>query len=555
MNRVIQFDKNENRYVKIAEVRESEGDLLGALSMLFSAEKINPTYKIYSKIADIYTQMELLELANKYWYKYMFCAPEDQVSICYEELAINYFYLDNLWASGYFLHKKLTVDGYITRDDIDKEVMDFFTGEEIKKYNYRVVYPYDKANYSFEIKSAKRALRSGAFKDAIESLKKVPSQCHDQETLGDFSLAYLMTDQFENAEELCRQSIEQFGDSVGAYCNLSTLYELKEDQDKADYYYKKALSLRTGEQDEPYKIATCSIERGDHQTSLECLEKILQDRPYEIPMRFFYAVALLNLGKYDSAVREFATIYKQDPKDLVIEYYLDLAKKIVNKQVSEKILPLKYVKEIPRKQALEWTKKIKDMAKTPDKFSGELKKKETEKMLLWGLESVNDQVVRSSAMLLSSKSSKKFGQIAFEFLLDPLAQLETKRLLLYALILKGYKGKIGVVIGSYYGTFVQKTLSCEKDKDGALYFSAYALCVSRMIFYGLEDLNKISQSANKVYKSLHKQISDAEVNNEELAALMLLECGLENLDEIEQVCKIFEVGQKKLQLLKNMLEK
>ena len=54
-----------------------------------------------------------------------------------------------------------------------------------------------------------------------------------------------------------------------------------------------------------------------------------------------------NLGKYNSAIREFATVYKQDPKDFVIEYYLDLAKKIENKQLSEKILPLKYLKEIP----------------------------------------------------------------------------------------------------------------------------------------------------------------------------------------------------------------
>lgn len=555
MDKVIQFDKNENRYIKLAENRENDGDLIGALSMLFSAERINPSYKVYSKIADIYTQMELLELANKYWYKFIFCAPEDEVSVAYEELAVNYFYLDNLWASGYYLHKKLTIDGYISRDDLEKDVMDFFTGEEIKKYNYRIVYPYDKANYSLEIKNAKRALRSGAFKEAIESLKKLPKPCHDQETLGDFSLAYLMTDQFENAEELCRQSIEEFGESVGAYCNLSTLYDLKEDQDKADYYYKKALSLRKGDQDEPYKIATCSIERGDHQTSLECLEKILKERPYEIPMRFFYAVALLNLGKYESAVREFATIYKQDPKDFVIKYYFDLAKKIQDKKISEKTLPLKYVKEIPHKQVIEWNKKIREMAKTPEKFTGELKKKETEKILVWGLDSANEQIIRASAMLLSSKSTKKFSQIALEILLDPHAQLETKRLLLYALILKGYKGKIGVIIGSYYGNFIQKTLSCEKDRDGGLYFSAYALCVSRMIFYGLEDLTKISQSANKVYKSLRSQISDAEVNNEELAGLILLECGYENLDEIEQVCKIFEVGKNKLQLLKNMLDR
>ena len=115
-------------------------------------------------------------------------------------------------------------------------------------------------------------------------------------------------------------------------------------------------------------------------------------------------------------------------------------------------------------------------------------------------------------------------------------------------------GKIGVVIGSYFGHFVQKTLSCEKDKNGGLYFSAYALCVSRMVFYGLEDLGKISQSANRVYKKLHTQISDAEVNNEELAGLILSECKFDKFSEDNFVMRMFSVTKNKLKTLKGMMD-
>lgn len=554
MDKILQFDKSKDRYIKLADIRQQEGDLEGALSLLFTAQKICPAHEVYSRIAYLYSQMDLLDLSNKYWYKFMFVAPSDVITTCYEELAINYFYLDNLWASGYYMHKKLSIDGYISREDIDKEVMDFFTGEEIKKYSYRIVYPHDIANYSFELKSAKRALRAGGFKDAIESLEKIPKPCHTNDSMSDLSLAYLMNDDFENAESVCRQSIESFGESVEAYCNLSTIYDMKEDDDKAEYYYQKALQLRTDSQDEPYKIATCAIERHDHEMAKRCLEKILQDRPYELPMRFFYAISLLNLNKYDLAVKELLTVYKQDPSDIITQYYLELAKKFQNKECSEKILPLKYMKELPSKEVVSWTKKINELVKAPQNLANELKKKQVNNMLLWGLEYGNEQTVKTSAMLLSTKSAKKFSEVALEILLDPNSELDTKRLLLCALILKGYKGKIGVVLGSYYCDFIQKTMLCEKDKDGGLYFSAYALCVSRMAFYAVENIGKIAKSANKVYKKLHTQITNAEVNNEELAGLILLQCGFENLNTVQNVCKIFEVEQKKLTLLNKMMD-
>lgn len=552
MAEILQFEKSKERYLNIAQERQKNGDLEGALLVLFDGEKVSPSYEIYKGIAQIYSQMDLLEQSNKYWFKYMFCAPENEVSISYEELAINYYYLDNLWNAGYYMHKKLSVDGYINRDDIDKEVLDFFSGEELRKNAYRIVYPYDKANYEPEIKSAKRALRAGDFKHAVHSLEKVPTPCRDQESDAELTLALVMNDELDKAEQHARQNIERFGQSVGAYCNLSTIYQMKDDVDKANYYYQKALSLRKGDEDEPYKIATCSIELNDHTTTKECVEKILQDRPYETPMRFFYAIALINLGDYTGAIKELKKAYRLDPTDYTVEYYLGIAKGLENKTCSEKILPIAYVKELPKKVVQARCKQIKEMLKNPKNLSTEIKK--NFKILKWGLEFGDEQTVKTSAMILSTRSAKKFFEVAIDVLLDPNQKIETKQLILYALILKGYKGKIGFVLGGFYSSFIQKNMAFDKGKAVDIYSCAYALCMSRMAFYGIEDLSKIPQSADKVYNGLKNKITEAEVNNEELAGLILLECGYEDFDKVEKVCKVFEVGQKKLTLLKNLLQ-
>ena len=102
--------------------------------ILFDGEKICKNHEFYEKIAKVYSLMEQYEMSNLYWFRYLYYAPKDKVSMCYEELAINYFYLDNLWASGYYFHKKISVDGFVSKQDIDPEIIDFFSGEEAKKY-------------------------------------------------------------------------------------------------------------------------------------------------------------------------------------------------------------------------------------------------------------------------------------------------------------------------------------------------------------------------------------------------------------------------------------
>jgi tetratricopeptide (TPR) repeat protein len=125
---------------------------------------------------------------------------------------------------------------------------------------------------------------------------------------------------------------------------------MRKDYDNAEYYYQKALSARKGEKGEEYNLATCAIEREDHLTSKQCLEKILEERPFETSMRFFYGISFLNIGEYEGAEKEFALAYRINPSDFIALFYLRLTREIIDGNTEKlRLLPLKYEKELPEK--------------------------------------------------------------------------------------------------------------------------------------------------------------------------------------------------------------
>ena len=555
MDKVLLFEKNALRYRKLAEECVEKEDFSRALEFLLSAKSLSQNLDVIMDLADLYADMNLLELSNKYWFIYMDKAPKDKVSIAYEELAINYFYLDNFWASSYYFHQKLTVDGYINKQGLSQEILDFFSGEELKKSAYKIVYPFDRADFSFEKKRAKRALSVGAFEDAIKVLESIPEPCVDEDTAGDLAVCYFMSDNLDKAEETCRKSLVMHGENVTAYCNLSTVYEMKEDYDNSNFYYQKALLNRKGGHGECYKIATCAIEREDHLTAKECLEDILEERPYEHVMRFFYGLSLANIGNFERAEEELLKAYRINPDDVAIKLHLDYVALLKNGGTDElNLLPFKYVKEVPTRISRKWVKKIKELVKAPETLQTALKNPQTKKIIKWGLLGNDTTLMRDCVYILSTVYNAYCRNLMLETMIDPEGGEELKRLLLYALIIKGEKSKFGVVAGSFYLKFKPKKLACEKFNDGWLYLSSYALCVSRVIFHDVEDLDQIAKACDKVYASLKGKITDADVTNEELGALMLSVSNLKRFDTDVAVMQLFTVQKEKLNLLKSLIE-
>ena len=548
------MDKSAERYLKIAEERAEREDFSGALSFLFCAEKLSPTYEVFYRIADVYGALGMLEHSNKYWFKFLSSAPKDKRTVAFEELAINYFYLDNFWATSHYFHKKISIDGYISKENLDKDLMDFLSGDEFNKHAYRLVYPYSMADYEPEIKSAKRAIAIGAFSQAVKVLVKIPKQARTEEICGDLAVAYFMDEDFQNAEAVCRDSLERHGDNVTAYCNLSTIFDMQEDCENGEYYYKKALECRTGDSAEVYKLATCAIERGDHNMAESCIKGILKDRPNETSMRLFYGQVLLNLNQFDKAKEEFKKILLLDSKDAVAEYYYFLAKDLASGvQDGSKVLPVAYVREIPKKVTDNWSRKIRELAKTPEKISAVMKNANMKKIARWGLIYGGDEVMRSSAYVLSASNEKFFNKLSLELLLDNDVPERLKRLLVYVLILKGYKKKICAVMLAYYLEFTPKKLACEKDERGMLYISAYALCMSRIVFYDVDNLDNVAKATDKVYKKLSKILTDSDVTVEEVAGLILSQCSFRRYSKPEQVCDLFDITDYKLKQLTELV--
>ena len=555
--KIIEFNKDASIYCALAGEHADSGRYERALSLLFSAKSIEPdNLEVLTLIADCYADMGLIELSNKYWFLYLDKTPKEGVSVAYEELAINYFYLDDFWASSYYFHKKLDTDGFISKEGLSKEIIDFFSGEERRRESYKIVYPFDRADFFPEKKRAKHAITMCAFEDADKILSNIPEECLDEDAVGDISVSRIMRDDLEGAEEACRRSIKLHGDNVTAYCNLSTVYDMREDLKKSEYYYKKALACAKGSKDESYKIATCAIERGDHLTAYKAVQDILVERPYEVPMRFFFALAKANTGDYEGALEELKKAYMTDPEDRVVKYYLDYITGIVcGKGDKDNLLPFKYVKDIPEPVKKAWVKKLKTLIKQPEKIVSAIKKPEWQEILTFGTYSSDGEFMRDCVYLLSLSKSAYAKNLMLTALMDSVASDELKRVIIYVLIADGYKERFGVVIGSFYLKIKPRKILCEKDElNGALFSSAYALCMSKVAMLDLVSMDKIGKACDKVYRKLKNKVSHAEVSNEEIAALILSECKYDKFSEDRVVLRMFSVSKNKLKTLKKLME-
>jgi hypothetical protein len=220
----------------------------------------------------------------------------------------------------------------------------------------------------------------------------------------------------------------------------------------------------------------------------------------------------------------------------------------------EKLLPLKYVKEVPEKVEKKRAKVIKDLSDHPEKIANAIKKKETRDLLIWGLKSKNSDTIRQTAYVLSTSFNSFSKKAMLNALLDNEALPELKRVLVYALTVSGYKEKYGVVAGSIYIKVSPKKIPFEKQDKTGLFVRAYALAMSRAVFWDLGKLDKLVNSANKIFKKLNGVITDADVTGDELASLMIYECKFEKLNQIQILAHLFDIKKERLsELIKKLL--
>ena len=553
--RILKFERDKDTLLEIAERRADEGDPVGSLGLLFSALEKETSPEVLTDIADVYADMGLYDYSNRFWYKYLDVAPKNKRSIAYEELGINYFYSDNYWAAGYFFQKKVEADGYINRDGLEGDILEFLSNNFPPKPIFKIVYPEGHADYSEDIKRAKSALVSGNYYIASSIYREIPLKEMTEDECGDAQTAYYLSEEDDLAIEACKFSLSFHGENVTAYCNLSTIYKMKNDDEKSAYYYKKALESRKGEPTEYYKIATCAVEQDDNAIASECFKFILTERPYEVELRYFRGLSLLNLGKYEEAVDEFSFVLRIVPTAPFPKYYLGLAKKIRDGDANSlKLLPVKFARELPKKVARANKKRLIAVADDPLSVKSFFSKKENRDVATYGLFSCDSETARLAAYALSLSDSEFAKKTISDALLIPELPTDLKRYMIYILILNGKKDSFGAVGGNIYEKIKPKKLVFSDKPDGIIYVSAYANTLSRLAFIGLKDQEKLAFYANKTYKTLGISVIEEGFSPEEIAALITLLCEYKGVSEMRAVTRIFGVKKERVLKLKELYD-
>ena len=546
-----QININIDAYFKRAEKCIEEGDLIKAISLYRSAYNLNRyNFQVIFDMARLYADMGLYELSNKFLYSYMDKSPSSFISKAYEELAINYFYLDNHWASGYYFHKKLQEDGFINTESLDEEIAEFLKDINDKKEAYFVAYPFERADYSYRIKSGRRALGAGQYATASLIYSSIPPECRNEEVAGDYAVSCFLSGMDEEMKKACKESLRLHGENVTAYCNLSNYYRDKGDLEKSKYYFNKALSVRKGKEDEPYKIAACSVELGEDEISNECLIKILKDRPYDEVMNFFCGISYLNLGNYEEGLKYIKRAYIINPDDLVYKYYAKFAQNLVdNEGLGGEELPLKYLKDLPEKLTNRYKRVIRSTVKgCPPK---KLKEEELSEILEWGINTLSEGIQRDCVIIAGLLKGKKGQDFLKRTLLSLTVRDNIKKLALITLINLGCKDKISIVIRSYFVKVKPRKTLFSGTEDEGLFLPAYSLALATSVFAGIEEYEKIGFSVNKLYKKYQEEIKSKELTTEEISALIICTAEIEKIKENKDICKYFSV---ELSRIKDLIE-
>ncbi|MBQ3596710.1 MAG: tetratricopeptide repeat protein [Clostridia bacterium] len=540
------FNNTTQKYRELAEIKAEKGDYLESLGFLFTALKNEKSADVYADIACNYAEMGLYITSNEYWYKYLSICSDKQVGFAYEQLAINFFYMDNFNLSGYYFHQKLSKDGFISQDNLDEDVLNFFNDAIDKRPAYHVAYPFERADYSFEKKLAKHAITSGEYNGANRIYNKIPMQCMNEEDAGEYAFSLFLSGDEKGMKQVCKDSLITHGENVTAYCNLSSLYFAKGDKEKSQYYYKMALGVYTGKEHEVYKIATCAMEQGDHQTANQSLARILSDRTYDVTMRFLYGITQLNLGKFQLAEKTFSEVYRTLPNDKVMQFYAVYSSQLSRGGKCEKnYLPLEYILDYPT-QILRNNKKL-----ISEMFTGKISLRgkgcyKYKDVLEWGLKQPDYDYAKKSVCVLSTLKDGWAKNILLDSLMDKDVNSQIKQMIIGMIIIAGYKERFCAVLNDFFVSIKPRKLIFEDKVDGDIYLAAYAVAVSRLAYWNIDAFEKVGFSINKIYKKLNFSVVEMGMSPEELATVAIIISKIDKLGDSAKVCKYMEVSESKV---------
>ncbi|MDE7440418.1 MAG: hypothetical protein K2N23_07925 [Clostridia bacterium] len=542
MNKSVRLDFSFDRLVQTAEKLIDAHDYLGALKILNKNAELNEdlgyAHLLYAQIFD---DIGLFERSINEWFKFLAYSDyktEEDLSDAYEGLAVGFMNIGNDQFSAYYYNKLLGTSMDIGAE-MRYDIMENFLSREENPLKF--VYPPEIADYSSTISSGISLMKTGDFSKAIEEFEKVDSRNKEYVTAQNYvAMSYIIDDNCEKAEEVCRGILKIKPDDVHA---LTTLVAVKTEQKKHEeskQLAQKLLSLDIKSPDDIFKIATVCCENEMHEDAYNLLDKLDEKLPYDSSVLYFKAIAAFNCGKYDKCFAAFDRLLTVNPNAVTAKYFREAARIAVN---NGDTTPMSYFYRLPQNERETSVKILAAMGSlTPAQIRKAFDEVDISDCVRWCFDE-SEGTNNSELQFLGALCAVRGGldNLVSDILLNAFLEDELKIKVLTELGLRNEDRKASVVICNVLKDLQFKHLNLGRAKRKP-FIQAYSTLTAHFALLDGKLSKKFAVSAENLYNRLEQEQRLSFVaNSSELAAAILLnsKVKLPRLSKRNDICKYF----------------
>lgn len=327
MSKSIDIDLSDDRLLAIAADMLDDHNYIGALKMLNKNAGISgndeDSYMLY---AEIFDDLGLSELSVHSWFKFLDVVEFNELSDCYEGLAVGFMNLGNEHFSAYYYNKLL-----LETDDVDSEmreqiVRDFLSVEDNP---LKFVYPPEIADVTDILSSGVGYMKENKFDEAYNRFAEVAEGNPDWVTSRNYmAMCLIIQDKIDEAEKMCQQVLEIKPDNIQALITLAAVKTEAGKTEEAAEIAEKLIGYNLTDGDDLFKIATVCCENKMHAEAYKLLSSLPEEISNELNILYFKAVSAFNSKQFNECFETFDRLLTIYPDAVTARFYYDVAREM-----------------------------------------------------------------------------------------------------------------------------------------------------------------------------------------------------------------------------------
>ena len=287
----------------------------------------------YLVLAQAYAKIELFDLSNFYYFK----ALENDVfaQLVFRGLGENFYSQNEVLISKFYLNQCINLyDASQVAASAKEKLAEI---NKIEKPKLRVVNEETTVLSLDEQRKIEKYISNGKFNDVI-MLMEEKKDFSNPKLRAELALAYFFTNNNKKGIEL----IEKFGDgSLTDLCNLLLMYFNSNDEKNYNKIKEELLNFKIEDDEQYFKIGLTLAQTEQFEKAKEYMKLFLNRNPFEVELKFLYAITCLNCNDRLEAKNIFIDLKTLDPfNSYVLNYYLNLCN-------SEESVKLQYIFNLP----------------------------------------------------------------------------------------------------------------------------------------------------------------------------------------------------------------